>query len=176
MNAALVTLILTLTGFWAPLASHNIATEPKWWQIIVMRSTRKDVERLLGRSKKRGFLASYRVEDGTIDVEYYPFHFCTPVPDADIRVRRWTVVQITYVPDNSPKLSSLKVDLKKFRKVRESVHAPELVSYLNDEEGVDYTFQADETLDSIRYFPGRHFDTLRCKAGSTKHDRIEGSL
>ena len=61
---------------------------------------------------------------------------------------------------------SPKSDFEKFRMVRESVHAPELVSYLNDEEGVDYTFQADETLDSIRYFPGRRFDWLRCNVDS----------
>ena len=163
MSRTFLTLILSLIGFCAPFTRHNTAKEPKWRQIILMRSTRAAVERLLGRSKNRGFLASYRVEDGTIDVDYYPFNFCTPAPDADLRVRRWTVVEITYVPDNPPKFAYLKLDLKKFRKVRESIHVPEAVSYLNDEEGVDYTFQGDGTLDNIRYFPGRHFDTLRCK-------------
>ncbi len=81
-----------------------------------------------------------------------------------------------YEPDNPPKLSALKLDFKKFRKVRESVHVPELITYRNNEEGVKYTFQADKTLDNITYFPGRHFERLRCKAGSTKRDRIEDSL
>jgi len=176
MSPIIPALILSFIGLF-PLAPRNtVATRPKWRQIVLMRSTREDVERLLGQSKNRGFLASYRVKGGTLDVEYYPFHFCTPAPDADLRVHRWTVVEITYEPDNPPTLADLKLDLKKFRKVRESVHVPELVSYLNDEEGVDYTFQGDGTLYNIRYFPGRHFDTLRCDAGSTKRGKIKGSL
>jgi hypothetical protein len=175
MTSTVITLILSLIGFWAP-ARHTTEKQPKWRQIILLRSTRQDVERLLGRSKNRGFLASYKVEDGTLDVEYYSFNFCTPAPVADLRVRRWTVVEITYVPDNPPTLADLKLDLKKFRMVKESIHVPEAVSYLNDEEGVDYTSQGDETLDSIRYFPARRFDTLRCKARSTTSGRIKGSL
>jgi hypothetical protein len=118
MTTTVTTLILFLISFGAP-ARHNIEKKPKWRQIILMRSTRQDVERLLGRSKNSGFLASYKVEDGTLDVEYYPFNFCTPAPAADLRVRRWTVVEITYVPDKPPPLADLKLDLKKFRMMRE---------------------------------------------------------
>jgi hypothetical protein len=175
MTHIAITLILTLTGFWAPVR-HNTPKEPKWRQIILMRSTRQDVERLLGRSKNRGFVASYKVEDGTLDVEYYPFNYCTPAPAADLRVRRWTVVEITYVPDKPSTLADLKLDRDKFRMVRESIHVPEAVTYLNEEEGVDYTFQGDETLDNIRYFPGRHLDTLRCKSKVNEPGGIEGSL
>jgi hypothetical protein len=170
MSPIIITLVLSLIGFCAPVARQDPSNPPKWRQIVLMRSMREDVEKLLGPSKNRGFLARYRVEDGTLDVEYYPFDFCTPAPDADFRVRRWTVVEITYEPDNPPTLAVLKLDLKKFRKVRESVHVPELVSYVNDEEGVDYTVQGDGTLYNIRYFPGRHLDALRCKADSTKCD------
>lgn len=172
MSPTVVTLILSLIGFCAPVARHNTVKEPNWRQIILMRSTREDVERLLGRSKNRGFFASYRMEDGTLDVEYYPFNFCTPAPDADLKVRRWTVVEITYVPDNAPTLADLKLDLKKFRKVRESVHVPELVSYINDEEGVDYTFQADDTLNDVRYFPARRYEALRCKKATANRRKI----
>src|SRR6266550_3062525 len=99
MSPTVVTLILSLIGSCAPVARHNIAKEPKWRQIILMRSTHEDVEKLLGPAKSRGFLASHRVEDGTLRVEYYPFDFCTPAPDADLRVPQWTVVEMTYEPD-----------------------------------------------------------------------------
>ena len=70
------------------------------------------------------------------------------------------MVEITYEPDDPPKLVDLKLDLRKFRKQKES---SELISYVSDEEGVDYTFQADNTLNDVRYFPGRRYDSLRCK-------------
>ena len=80
MSAIIPTLILLLIGFCAPVTTNNVATEPKWRQIVLMRSTRDDVERLLGRSKYRGYDASYEVEDGTLDVEYYPSVSASPGP------------------------------------------------------------------------------------------------
>ena len=97
-----------------------------------------------------------------LSLEYYPFDVCTS-PDAYLKVRRWTVVEMTYEPDNPPTLAELKLDLKKFRKVRESPHVPELVTYISDKDGVAYTFQADNTLNDIRYFPAKRYEALRCK-------------
>ena len=173
MSPIILTLILSLSGLFAPVAGNNtVVTEPRWRQIVLMRSTRDYVERLLGRSQYRGYSASYKVEDGTLHVEYYPFNFCASHPGADLRVRRWTVVEITHEPDNPSKLADLNLDLKKFRKVRESPDAPELISYINDEDGVDYTFQADDTLSSVRYFPTRRYDALRCKKATGNRRKI----
>ena len=153
MSHIISALVLSLVCVCAPVTNDNGIKKLKWRHIILMRSTRDDVERLLGRSKYRGYSASYKVEDGTLQVEYYPFNFCESQPGAYLRVPQWTVVEITHVPDSPPKFANLKLDLKKFRKVRESVHAPELISYVN----------ADKELNDIRYFPGRRFDYLRCK-------------
>jgi hypothetical protein len=171
MSPIILTLILSLSGLFAPVAGNNtVVTEPKWRQIVLMRSTRDYVERLLGRSQYRGYSASYRVEDGMLFVQYYPFNFCA-YPGADLRVRRWTVVEITHEPDNPPKLADLNLDLKKFRKVRESPDAPDLISYVNDEDGVDHTFQDDELID-VRYFPARRYDALRCKKATANRRKI----
>ena len=40
---------------------------------------------------------------------------------------------------NPPRFADLKLDLKKFRKARESPDVPDMISYENDEDGVDYT-------------------------------------
>lgn len=147
------------------------AKESKWRQIVLLRSTRDDVERLLGQPRYEGYYASFKVEGGVLSVEYYPFDFCTSA-DAYLKVRRWTVVEMTYEPDIPPTLAELKLDLKKFRKTRESPHVPELITYIHDQEGVGYTFQADGTLNDVRYFPARRYDALRCKKRTANRPRI----
>ena len=165
MISILSILIISLTCSSAVVARSKVPAEPKWRKIVLMRSTREDVERLLGSSQYRGFSASYPVEDGTLDVEYYPFNHCA-TEGADLNVPQWTVVELTYEPDNPPRLADLHLDLKEFRKQRESIHVPDLISYINNEKGVDYTFQADNTLSSIRYFPAKRYDYLRCQKAS----------
>ena len=169
MNPFVLGLILFVTGFWGQ-AGNTSAPVPKWKQINLMRSTRIDVERLLGHSKYRGYSAWYKVDDGVVHIEYYPFNSCTQ-PGADFNVRRWTVVEITYEPDKPSKLADLNLDLTKFKKVNESPDVPDLTSYVNEEEGVDYTFAADETLNNVRYFPGKRHDGLRCRKQNKRQYR-----
>lgn len=171
MASIILTLIISLTFLFAQVARNDSRAEPKWRKIVLMRSTREDVEKLLGRSQFRGFSAAYKVEDGTLDVEYYPFNLCES-PDADLRVPQWTVVELTYEPDNPPRLADLSLDLKKFRKQRESPHVPDLISYINNEKGVDYTFQADNTLSSVRYFPAKRYAYLRCQKPTKSRRKI----
>ena len=161
MTSIILTLIISLSFLFAEVARKNPRAEPKWRKIVLMRSTREDVERLLGKSQYSGFNASYTVEDGTLDVVYYPFNHCSE-PGADLRVPQWTVVELTYEPDNPPRLEDLHLDSRKFRKQKESRDVPDLTSYINNETGVDYTFQADNTLSDIRYFPAKRYDYLRC--------------
>lgn len=152
----------SLISLFGLMERNDLPKEPLWRQIVLMRSTREDVEKLLGHSPHRGYSATYTVENGTLQVEYYPFKYCEPQSDADLRVPQWTVVEITYIPDNPPKLTDLKLNLRKFRRQKESSDAPDLISYISNKEGVDYTFQADNTLNDIRYFPGKRYDSLRC--------------
>ncbi len=163
MNLFVIVLALAVAGLPGQQAGKTAAPVPKWKQIHLMRSTRTNVERLLGRSKYRGYSAVYNVDDGVVHIEYYPFNSCTQA-GADLRLRRWTVVEIIYEPDNPVKLGELKLDLTKFRRVKESPDVPDLISYVNDEEGIDYTFDSnDDTLNNVRYFPGKRHDGLRCK-------------
>lgn len=168
MTPLVLTLMLTFVALFAQ-AGSTAAPPPKWKQIRLMRSTRNDVEKLLGRSKYRGYSALYDLEDGVLHIEYYPFNSCTQT-GADLRVRRWTVVEIIFEPDNPAKLADLNLDLKKFRQVKESPDVPDLVSYLHEEDGVDYTFDTnDNTLNNVRYFPGKRYDRLRCKKSRATH-------
>ena len=161
MNPFVLLLVLIVSGFLGQ-AGNTARPAPKWKRILLMRSTRNDVERLLGRSKYRGYYASYEVEDGLLRIDYYPFNYCAQ-PGADLSVHRWTVVEINYEPNKPVKLADLKLDLTDFKTAKESPDVPDLISYVNEEDGVDYTFDADETLNNVRYFPGRRHDGLRCK-------------
>jgi hypothetical protein len=161
MNRIVIALILILISFSALVAEFQKSAQ--WKRIVLMHSTRKDVESLLGPSKNSGYIASYPVEDGTLNVEYYPYRYCEPRGDADWNLPQWAVLELTYRPDHPSKLQSLKLDLSKFRKTSESFDAPDLVSYVNNEEGVDYTFQEDGTLNDIRYFPGNRYKEFRCR-------------
>ena len=58
-------LIISLTWPLPLVARSNIPAEPKWRKIVLMRSTRDEVEKLLGHSQYEGFYASYPVEDGS---------------------------------------------------------------------------------------------------------------
>lgn len=162
MTALILTLALTFAGVLAQAANTG-APAPKWKQIRLMHSTRTDVEKLMGPAKYRGYSTWYKVDDGVLHIEYNPYTSCTQT-GADLRVRQWTVVEITFEPDNPVKLADLNLDLKKFRQVKESPDVPDLLSYLNEEEGVDYTFDTnDDRLNNVRYFPGKRYDRLRCK-------------
>lgn len=171
MSPTIPILVLSLAGLFTQFDTKSLGTKPKWQQIVVMRSTREDVVRLLGQSKYEGSYTSYKVEDGVLSIEYYPFHFCTST-NSYLKVQQWTVVGMTYEPDNPPTLGELKLDLKRFRKLRESPHVPELITYIDDEDGVAYTFQADNTLNDVRYFPARRYDALHCKRRKTKRLRF----
>ena len=162
MAPIILTLIISLTSLLGQERKMIPHRGPKWRKIVLTRSTREDVEKLLGQSEYRGFGASYAVEGGTLRVIYYPFNRCS-ASGAFLRVPQWTVVEMTYDPDNPPSLAELKLDLKKFRQQRESPHVPELISYINNEKGVEYTFQGDNTLSSVRYFPPKRYNYLRCQ-------------
>ncbi len=148
-------------------------TETVWKQLRLLESRRGEVERLVGASKSKAYIITYPVEGGDLDVEYYSFDHCNSRYGyrGFWNVPEWTVIAITYTPDNPANLSSLNLELRKFRAVHKSPHVPDVISYVNDEEGVDYTFQEDNTLNYIRYFPPLRDNRLRCTQGARNNNR-----
>lgn len=146
-----------------PVSMPASGKEPKWQQIIVLQSNRADVERLLGQSADQGFLAIYPIEAGSITVEY-SLGLCGSGQPSEWNVPAWTVVEVTYTPfNNPPKLSSFDLDLTKLRAARESPCVPDMVSYISDVEGLDYTVEPDGAVHDIRSFPSARYEYLRCQ-------------
>ena len=145
----------------------NPAPQGAWRNIQLLRSKPADVENLLRQpSQSSGYVRMYSLDNYELWVDYYPFDHCRPTygKTGQWNIPEWTVTEIVYVPGGSVDFSSLKLDLKEYRKVRESPHVPAMISYVNDSEGVDYTLDEDgKTLHSIRYFPSSSFQRLRCE-------------
>lgn len=168
--------ITGLTLFFVLLISQNAlplqksgraqGEQEKWKQIAVLRSERSDVERLLGKSKYQGYMVSYDLEEGHLNIEYALYNFCEKRNKYGWNVSEWTVTGITYSPYSAPKFSSLKLNLKGFRKIRENLCCPEMLTYVSDEQGVAYTLNPEGTLNNTRYFPSSSYDYLLCSKQS----------
>jgi hypothetical protein len=142
------------------------AQEPGWKQVVVLKSTRSDVESLLGGSRYQGYDVSYDLEKGHLFIEYSTINFCEEGESFGWNVSEWTVIEVSYRPLDPPPLSSLNLDLARFRKERENPCCPDLITYINDDEGVAYTVSSDGILNDIRYFPSSRYNNLRCSEQS----------
>src|SRR2546423_15221474 len=107
MKSLVVALALFTIGTSIAIPPVGTLRQAKWKQIVLMRSTREDVEKLIGASSYRGDSAIYSVEDGDLDVEYYAFDHCQPSGDADWNLPQWTVIEMTYAPNNPPQFATL---------------------------------------------------------------------
>ena len=127
-----------------------------------MTSTREDVRRILERSDDgRGFEV-YSIDNATIDV-FYSYGKCTDEFNGGWNVTEDIVVELNFTPLTDIKFSSINLNLKKFQKVQESPHVPEIITYINRDEGVGYEVQ-DGFVSTIRFFPSSKYDKLRCPA------------
>ena len=157
-------LLLASSMFFGSMSTLQYPETDWRHKIILFQSTRTDVEKLLGKPIGQYYGVTYKLNDGVLYLDYYGFDHCKARYglDADWDLPEWTVTEIEYRPDHGPKLASLRLSLETFRKEYESPEVPDLVSYINDEEGVDYTFNANRKLNSVRYFPGPRYDKFRC--------------
>jgi hypothetical protein len=134
--------------------------------ITLLRTTRFDLEAKYPNSDQRA-VGTYVLPDGILLVDFYEFDRCKPSyglkPTWD--VPKWAVEEYTFIPTTPPMFNDFHLDPIHFRTERESPHVPDLISYINDIEGVDYTFNPDGTLNQVRYFPGTRSGNHRCPQG-----------
>jgi hypothetical protein len=146
--------------------SGAVQFEKTLWskKVLLLQSTRADVEKLFGKPIGQHYDVTYDLVDGTLYIEYYGNDHCTPRYGlaADWDIPEWTVTEITYRPHRPPKFDASKLNLKAFQKARLNPEVPDLVSYVNDQQGVEYTVELNGTLNNVRYFPGSSYDRLRC--------------
>src|SRR5690349_13702778 len=96
------------------VAFHPCANAQDWRKIAPLISTRSEVEALLGPSDG-AFSAIYQLKEGSLFIEYSS-GFCRPERNGGWNVPVNVVVSVNFSPKHSRRISSLKLDPKKFRK------------------------------------------------------------
>jgi hypothetical protein len=142
MRRYLFGIIAILLAFCLP----TIAQAKAWRGIVPFKSTRADVERLLGLPGKHG---RYQFDMERASIEYASAGPCHPVNGCLCFVSENTVTSIYVELEVEMRFSTLKIDKKKYKKYI-SPQNPALASYSNDEEGIIYTVE-DDDVTTIEY-------------------------
>lgn len=147
----------------------------EWRGISPLRSTRADVERLLGAPKTAGQgISSYDIEGGLVSVIY------STGPCKD-KTNAWnvpldTVIGIRVYLRVRPKLDDLKLDESKYAKAIEGDDL-NIVTYRNDTEGIAYNvYEPDGSVSFIRYSPAAKDNNLRCNIPPDPDDGVADGL
>ena len=133
--------------------------QQEWRKILPMNSTRAEVEAILGQADE-GFEVLYQLQDGKLSIEYSTGP-CTSERKGGWNVPENVVISLHFSPRRAKKVSQLKLDPRKFRKVVDD-HLPSVTYYINDEEGITYAIQQGK-VDYVEYGPPKKYDGLYCK-------------
>ena len=148
-----------------PLIALTLASPPpakEWRGITPLRSTRADVERLLGppESESGGV---YATEGERVSVTY-----SRRPCDHGWRVPPDTVISFFVHPKTPPKLSDLKLDEKKYER-RRSYHVETVRYYIDLEAGVNYTVESPgDLVTGVEYYPPLKVNAPRCQPTTQK--------
>jgi hypothetical protein len=144
--------------------SGNIAAKG-WRDLVPLHSTRVDVERLLGVPRNQSDcvdnLCTYVLSDVNVLFHYSAGNCASGRGAWDVPPD--TVVYITVYPKPADRWSSLEIDKAKFRRTPDE-HIKQLVSYVNEEEGL--IIRVNEDIDEVSgfyYVPSARDKHLRCR-------------
>lgn len=129
-----------------------------WRQIVPLKSTRAEVERLLGTTTG-AYFAQYELKQGSLFIEYSSGP-CRPERKGGWNVPRDVVIMVNFSPKNRTRIADLKLDPKKFRTIVDD-HVIGILYYVNDEEGITYQVQGGK-IDFIEYHPAKKDEHLYC--------------
>jgi hypothetical protein len=135
-----------------------------WKQIVVMKSTKQDVERLLGSPRpginSDDYMSFYSAKNGGVTV-FYSLGLCEPGERAGWNFEKGIVTELEFYPYQPLPFKSLNIDRKKFKK--DFAGDTDDLSYTNKEDGIEYMVREDKVT-MIGYFPGTRFNDLECEA------------
>lgn len=135
--------------FILPLTALEVQAKP-WRGIVPLKSTRADVERLLGLPGKHG---RYQFENERAYIHYTGGGPCDPVNTCLCVVSKDTVMSIYVELEVEMRFSTLKLAKKKYKKFV-SPQDRTVATYSNEKDGIVYTVdeEHDEVI-AIEYFP-----------------------
>jgi hypothetical protein len=132
----------------------TVNAEP-WRGIVPLKSTRSDVERLLGKPLPGSVnsYVTYKLESEEVRVVYADKTLCSRTDDCKCRVPDDTVLNVVVRLKTPLKFSSLKLDLSKFHPIINRENANN-VAYSNSDAGLMYVIsERDDLVLYLQYGP-----------------------
>lgn len=161
---------IALAAFLLPfliLMNRFNAKGQDWRQIVPLKSTRAEVERLLG-STTGAYFAQYELEQGSLFIEYSSGP-CKAERKGGWNVPKDVVIMVNFTPKYRTRIADLKLDPKKFRKIADD-HVIGTLYYVNDEDGITYAVQSGK-VSFIEYHPAKRDEHLYCGDGADEKQR-----
>ena len=153
-----------------PFGSHhnpaqNVKPLPNEWRgLVPLRSTRSDVERLLGKpAMQPTAFEIYKTETERVDVIYSPGP-CGSFPWVSWNVAKDVVISLHVIPQKPTSIKSLQLDKKKYTRIQES-HPENWFQYWDRGNGVIVHSILEgriEYLHFTEYGPSKQDESLRC--------------
>jgi hypothetical protein len=136
----------------------------EWKGLVPLRSTRADVERLLGKpSMSPGFVDIYKTEAERVDVRYSNGP-CEPSPVERWNVANDVVILLEVIPQRTIEIETLQLDPKRYIRFQET-HPEIWVQYWNKDDGIIVHSILQGKKEYLRFFefrPSAKDKALRC--------------
>jgi len=132
----------------------QVNAEP-WRGIVPLKSSRSDVERLLGKPLPGNmkFYVTYQLESEEVRVSYADKSLCPRTDDCKCRVPDDTVLNVVVRLKNKLSFSSLGLDMSKFHPIVNPENSNN-VAYSNSDAGIMYVIsKRDDLVSYIQYGP-----------------------
>ena len=151
-----------ILGACVVLLTINSASAKSWRGIEPLRSTRADVQRLLGTpvDDKSPYMWIYDFSEERAIIHFASGEPCEEgLPDG-LKVPKDTVVSINISPRVPKKMTEVLSPDKEYTRVQ-TVHTPGVAYYVDSDEGIRFTVQ-DGFVTSISYGPSAKDKDYRC--------------
>ena len=123
-----------------------------------LKTTRADVERLLGPNNK-SYGVDHELTDGVLSIEYSS-GTCRKERQGGWNVAEGVVISFGFSAKNKRRETDLKLNRKRFRRVIDT-HTGSITYYINDTDGITYEIQQG-AVDSVEYYPPKRYGHLFC--------------
>jgi hypothetical protein len=138
-----------------PLIFAGYVNAEPWRGIIPLKSTRSDVERLLGKPLpgNMNFYVTYKLESEEVRVRYADKSLCTRKDECECHVPDDTVVNVVVRPKSTINFSVLALNKSKFHTIVNPENANN-VAYSNSDAGLMYVVsKRDDLVLYLQYGP-----------------------
>lgn len=160
-----------------PLIISARANAEPWKGIVPLKSTRSDVERLLGKPLP-GPVQSYVIyqrESEEVRVRYADKSLCTRTTDCECNVPDDTVLKVVVRVKSKTSFSSLNLDLSKFHPIVNPENSNN-VAYSNSDAGIMYVINKRDDLLLYVQYGATAKDCADAKKVNVKSNAVEVSV